>query len=94
MSTKREGMRPWITIRENMRSWLGWDSLTTPGDPNAAPVAVAVMVGLLRALRDRGLLSDGEIGDLFDEAAERFRTASALNLLNRVRAEVEDKDEK
>jgi len=50
-------------------------------------------VALLRALRDRGLLSAGEIDDLFGEAAERLRDASALTLLNRLRDEVEHKEE-
>ena len=59
----------------------------------AASAALAVSVALLRALRDRGLLSAGEIDDLFGEAAERLRDASALTLLNRLRDEVEHKEE-
>jgi hypothetical protein len=54
-------------------------------------VSLAVTVALLRALRGRGLLTDGEIDDLFGEAAEHFRDAAALRLLNNVRAEVESK---
>ena len=62
-------------------------------DPAAASTALAVAVALLRALRDRGLLSEGEIDDLFGEANERLRDASALKLLNGVRGAVEYKDE-
>ena len=50
-------------------------------------------MALLRALRDRGLLSEGEIDDLFGEAGEHLRDTSALNLLNRLRDAVEYKDE-
>jgi hypothetical protein len=60
---------------------------------HAASAAIAVSVALLRALRDRGLLSAGEIDDLFGEAAERLRDASALKLLDRVRGAVEYKEE-
>jgi hypothetical protein len=55
--------------------------------------ALAVTVALLRALRDRGLLTEGEIDDLFGEAAERFQDASARLLLSSLHAEVEYKDE-
>jgi hypothetical protein len=60
-----------------------------PEDPAGVSTGLAVTVALLRALRDRGLLSEGEIDDLFGEAAEHLRDTSALNLLNRVRAQVE-----
>jgi hypothetical protein len=63
------------------------------GDPDSASTALAVTIALLRGLRDRGLLSEGEIDDIFGEAAERFRDAPALNLLNNVRADLERKDE-
>jgi len=69
-------------------SWL-----PDPKDPAAVSTALAVTVALLRALRDRGLLSEGEIGDLFDEAADRLRNTSALDLLLRVQDEVERKSE-
>ncbi len=64
-------------------------------DPAAASTALAVAVALLRALRDRGLLSEGEIDDLFGEAADRLRdtTAHNLSLLQSLRAAVEYKDE-
>jgi hypothetical protein len=55
--------------------------------------ALAVTVAFLRALRDRGLLSEGEIDDLFGEAADRLRDTSALNLLNRLRGAVEYTEE-
>ena len=67
-----------------------------PNDPAAASTALVVAVALLRALRDRGLLSEGEIDDLFGEAAERLRGAGALfglDLLYLVRSDVQFKDE-
>jgi hypothetical protein len=64
-----------------------------PSDPDAASAALAIAVALLRALRDRGLLTEGEIDDLFGEAAEGFQDARALHLLDRVRADVAYKDE-
>jgi hypothetical protein len=100
MSTKRTARTAAIIdIRRKLGAFeLGW----TLGDPlgasaasatHAASVALAVSVALLRALRDRGLLSEGEIDDLFGEAAERLRDASALKLLNGVRGAVEYKEE-
>jgi len=56
--------------------------------------ALAVTVALLRALRDRGLLSDGELDDLFGEAAGHLRhTSGAQTLLGTLRFWVENKDE-
>jgi hypothetical protein len=100
MSTKRTaGTAAIIDIRRKLGAFeLGW----TVGDPlgasaasatHAASVALAVSVALLRALRDRGLLSEGEIDDLFGDAAERLQDTSALNLLDRVRTDVEHKNE-
>ena len=87
MSTKRAA-----TI-ESIRLALGSTWTPRSGDPDAASATLAVTIALLRGLRDRGLLSEGEIEDIFGEAAERFRDASALKLLNSVRADVERKDE-
>ena len=67
--------------------------MPNPKDPATASAALAVTVALLRALRDRGLLSEGEIDDLFGEAADRLRDTSALNLLNRLRGAVECREE-
>jgi hypothetical protein len=56
--------------------------------------ALAVTVALLRALRDRGLLSEGEIDDLFGEAAGYLKdTSGARNLLGRLHAFVENRDD-
>jgi hypothetical protein len=96
MSTKRAAA---IT---DMRGKLGAPESIWAPDPrdplaasatHAASAALAVSVALLRALRDRGLLSAGEIDDLFGDAAERLRDTSALNLLSRVRGAVEYKEE-
>jgi hypothetical protein len=84
MSTKRAATG--IIRREIEPVWT-----PNPNDP-AASTALAVTVALLRALRDRGLLSEGEIDDLFGEAADHLGDTSALNLLNRLRANVEYKD--
>jgi hypothetical protein len=76
-----------------IRRRLGQGWTPNPDDPVTASTALAVTVALLLALRDRGLLSAGEIDDLFGEATERLRDTSALNPLNRVRDAVEYKDE-
>jgi hypothetical protein len=99
MSTKRSARTAAITDIRG-KSWA-LESIWAP-DPlgasaasatQASSAALAVSVALLRALRDRGLLSEGEIDDLFGEAAERLRDAAALKLLNRLRDEVEHKEE-
>ena len=90
MSTKR--VAP-LTAISNLRRGIGPVWMPNPKDPATASAALAVTVALLRALRDRGLLSEGEIDDLFGEAAERLRDASALKLLNGVRGAVEYKEE-
>ncbi len=87
MSTRRAAAI--ADIRQKLG--LSWTPRRSDGD--AASAALAVTVALLRALRDRGLLTEGEIDDLFGEAAERFHDASALRLLNSLRAEVEYKEE-
>jgi hypothetical protein len=100
MSTKRTARTAAIIdIRRKLGAFeLSW----TLGDPlgasaasatHAASVALAVSVALLRALRDRGLLTEGEIDDLFGEAAERLRDPSALKLLSGLRGVVEYKEE-
>src|SRR5215470_5098433 len=100
MSTKRAARTAAITDIGRLFGPLGWIWAPGTGDPlaasaasatQAASAALAVSVALLRALRDRGLLSAGEIDDLFGEAAERLQDASALKLLNRVRDAVEYK---
>jgi hypothetical protein len=65
-----------------------------PEDPAAVKTALAVTVALLRALRDRGLLSEGEIDDLFGEAAGYLKdTSGARNLLGRLHSFVENRDD-
>ncbi len=88
MSTKRAP-----SLYSLIRRGIGPVWVPNPNDPVTASTALAVTVALLRALRDRGLLSEGEIDDLFGEAAERLGDTSALNLLNRLRGAVEYKDE-
>jgi|GraSoi_2013_40cm_1033754.scaffolds.fasta_scaffold42881_3 hypothetical protein len=76
-----------------LRRGIGPAWTPNPEDPATASAALAVTVALLRALRDRGLLSAGEIDDLFGEAADSLRGTSALNLLSRLRGAVEYKEE-
>ena len=90
-STRRSGG---ITgVITNIQDALDVDSIPKFGNPDAAWAALAITVALLRALRDRGLLTEGEIDDLFGDAAERLHAADALKLLNRARRHVESKDE-
>ena len=94
MSTKPTARTAAITdIRGKFRAFeLSWpDPLAAPA--HAASAALAVTAALLRALRDRGLLTEGEIDDLFGEAAEHLRDTSALNLLSCLRGQVEYKRE-
>ena len=88
MSTKRSGA---IRLAEILRR-PPWEP--NPADPVAVSTALAVTVALLRALRGRGLLSDGEIDDLFEEAAGQLGDASgAKNMLDRLRSRVDHKDD-
>jgi len=100
MSTKRTART--VAITDIRRKFGAFELSWTPNDPlapsatpaeRAASVALAVTVALLHALRDRGLLTEGEIDDLFGEAAERLRDTSALSLLNHLRSQVEYKGE-
>ena len=98
MSTKRIARTAAITdIWRKLGVWAPETDAACVADAadatRRASTALAVAVALLRALRDRGLLSEGEIDDLFGDAAERLRDTSALNLLSRVRGAVESKEE-
>jgi hypothetical protein len=95
MSTKRSGAISLAeTLRPGPKGFGGPPWEPNPADPVAVSTALAVTVALLRALRGRGLLSDGEIDDLFDDAAGQLGdTPRAQNLLDRLRAQVDHKDE-
>jgi hypothetical protein len=82
-----------IDILERIRRRIGLHWTPEPTDSASASVALAVAIALLRALRDRGVLSQGEINDVFDEVAGRFPRDTAFGLINSVRADVERKDE-
>jgi hypothetical protein len=90
MSTKRA-----VMLAEIAQRGLGSAHKQNPENPAVtSATALAVTVALLRALRDRGLLSDGEIDDLFGEAEGHLRyTSGAQTLLSQLRFWVEDKDE-
>jgi hypothetical protein len=80
-----------IDILERIRRRIGLHWTPEPTDPASASVALAVAVALMRALRDRGVLTEGEINDVFDEVAGRFPSGTAFGLINCVRADVERK---
>jgi len=77
-----------MDILERIRRRIGLYWTPEPTDPATASVALAVAIALLRTLRDRGVLSEGEIGDVFDEVAGRFPRGTAHSLINSVRADV------
>jgi hypothetical protein len=94
MSTKRSGAARLAEISRRLGSGGHLGPPWTPDPADAVAVSTALAVALLRALRSRGLLSDGEIDDLFDEAAGQFGdTSGAQHLLDRLRAQVDHKDE-
>ena len=59
-------------------------------DAAAASTALALTIALLRGLRDRGVLSEGEIDDLLCEASDRL-TSTGSGLVDRVRASLDQK---
>lgn len=70
---------------------------TVPWEPSrsdaaAAATALALTIALLRALRDRGVLSKGEIDDLLLEASGQLARTQSSGLVERVRASLELKD--
>jgi hypothetical protein len=72
-------------------------SKEVPWEPNkadaaAASAALALTIALLRALRDRGVLSQGEIDDLLSEASGRLSRTQSSGLVERVRASLELKE--
>jgi hypothetical protein len=81
-----------IDILDRIRRRIALHWTPEPTDPMAASLALAVAIALLRALRDRGVLSQGEINDVFDEVAGRFPRGTAVDLINSVRSDVERKD--
>jgi hypothetical protein len=90
MSTKRAA-----SLSDKLR-WFGplWMQNTDDG----VSAALAVTLALVRALRDRGLLSEGEIDDLFDDAAKDLGqdlrdTSGGQDLLRELRFHVGNKDE-
>lgn len=80
--------RPWVI--EIPPEAVPWEP--NKADAAAASTALALAIALLRALRDRGVLSKGEIDDLLNEASGKL-TQAAPRLIGRVRASLEAKDD-
>lgn len=57
--------------------------------PAAGPTALAVAVALLRALKERGLLSEGELDDVLADALGSLGDPAARRLLDGVRSDLE-----
>jgi hypothetical protein len=81
-----------IDILDRIRRRISLRWSPEPSDPVTASLALAVAIALLRALRDRGALSQGEINDLFAEVAGRFPRGTAVDLINSIRSDVERRD--
>jgi hypothetical protein len=58
-----------------------------PADGDAAAVALAFAVALLRALRDRGTLSRAEVDDVLDDVEEHVG-GKGLHLVDMVRRDL------
>ena len=74
----REGRWPWSPRRE---------------DPVAASMALALAIELMRALRDRGLLSGADLDDLLAEAGAHFAHGQASQLIGEVRSTLERRED-
>ena len=62
-----------------------------PKDPApTAAATVAVLGALLRFMKDRGLLSKGDLEDVLSEAKEGHSTTDVLRLIDAIGAAVED----
>jgi hypothetical protein len=71
----------------------GWPWAPRPSDPVAASTALALSIALLRALRDRGVLSRAELDDVLHDAASQFAPGKVTHLIEEVRANLERPDE-
>jgi hypothetical protein len=71
-----------------------WSPQST--DSATATAAIALVIALMRALRDRGVLSPGELDDILSEAIGRSRElpqrAGFLDVVQKVRADLERED--
>ncbi len=68
-------------------------SFARPAGPAAGTAALAVAVASLRALKERGTLSPGEIDDVLADARWRLRDPAAQMLLEQVRSDLERTDD-
>jgi len=78
-----------------VRGHLPWSPRAS--DPATASAALALTIGLLRALRDRGVLSADEIDDVLLEASGRSsrgpEAAAFRHVIEQVRADLERTDD-
>jgi hypothetical protein len=63
-------------------------SIPRSADP-VAETALALVVELLRALRDRGLLSRPELDDLLGEVGHKLKRGDDISVVDLVRVELE-----
>ena len=88
--------KPWQShLPSEIASRLGNVIGDVPWQPNkadavAASAALALTIALLRGLRDRGVLSKGEIDDLLADAADQL-AGTGSGLIDRVRASLDQR---
>jgi hypothetical protein len=80
-----------ITAMAKRRSAIRW--YPNVSDPASASAALALTIALLRALRDRGVLSRAEVDDILSEAARRSEHGKIAPLVQQVRADLERADD-
>ena len=90
MSTKTAVRFRDLIATATARSWP-WSP--RPTDPASASTALALSIAILRALRDRGVLSRAEIDDVLHDAAGHFAAGKVAHLVEAVRADLDRPDE-
>jgi hypothetical protein len=70
-----------------------WPWSPRPTDPASGTTALALSIALLRALRDRGVLSRAELDDVLHDAASHFDHGKVSHLIEEVRADLDRPDE-
>jgi hypothetical protein len=91
MSVKDPGVRFRDLLATAATRRLSWSP--RPADPAAASTALALSIAILRALRDRGVLSRAEIDDVLHDAAGHFEHGKVSDLIAEVRADLDRPDE-
>jgi hypothetical protein len=78
-------------LRDFMRHGVPWHP--READPLSASLALALAIEILRALRDRGLLTEVSLDDLLDDAGRQFEAGKADQLVGQVRAKLKGRDD-